>query len=284
MRRLHLPLSLGLLFSLACFCGGPSVQPAAHLQQVCAEGGLVMSSTALLPLDRPSEALPSVVRVELRPELTLVDGWEESSPEGLGEALAERAERARALSAHSDPPFEGRLLLMVSPEVSAEVVRDTVHRAHAAGFSALDLAYRSPEAHDLPPYPDPEYAAELKAQLADVPLDTRQTLAAREISDLLALCPPAQDVFAAVAHAAPESKCELLALGMDEALTPCLATDGDAVLTALHLLSEPSGTHRPTVVRVGLDPDSEVLVEAEGTWSELGPALAELEGRTVWLP
>lgn len=285
MRRLSLPLSLGLLFSLACFCGGPSVDTEAHLRQVCAEGGEVITKTPLLPLDRASTPLPSLVRLELQPGEALVDGWEEAlSPEHLSQTLAERAEQARLLGEYSDTPFDGTLLLLVSPEVPASEVRDAVHHAHAGGFVSLALAFRSPEPHELPPYPDPAYAAELQARLADVPLDTRQMIAAEELSGLIALCPPAQEVFSAIAVVSADQKCELIARGMDEALGPCVATDADAVVTALHVLSEPSSTHRPTVLRLGLDPDSEVVIEASGTWAELGPALAALEGQTAWIP
>jgi hypothetical protein len=277
-------LALALTAGLTLACGGMSVDPGTQMEPVCKLSGKVNITGDLVQLDAPVVELPEGIQLQVNTEGMFV-GWTQTTDAAeLTEKLREEAEVAGMLTVHTGGgPTQVPLLVMISPEVPASRVGEVLRAAHAAGLASINLIVWSKTPVDLPPYPDPAYAEELKGRLALVASEDRQRIAAKEISGLITLCPGMQRAFEAVAYAAPDQRCALITAGMAEALPTCIATDGDKVLTAMQIISEPPGDFVPTAVHVQLDPEA-TPVEAAGTWADLAPKLAAKKGEKVWMP
>lgn len=217
--RFALPVAAA--FALACG-GGASVDPVAHLQPLC---DAPMAPRGLRLPERPGAtgALPEGIGLELTPEETRIDsiGLYTTLPTQLAESLAIRP---------------GPLRVFADAGLPAPRVIEALSAANEAGFREAWLVVDNGRDLQLPPYLDPAYAADFEARLGGLDPSQRATLAARELSDLLRLCPPGMEVFNAVAHAAPESRCELFAYGLSEALPSCPLTSGDKVVTLTQVI------------------------------------------------
>lgn len=254
---------------LACGGLGASVKPGEHLKQVCEAGGSVSLEHVPVKIDRPY--------VPLEPGFQVVVGPYDIR---AGFQFAQEAAELKPALERED-----RILLELAPDTASSKVLDVLRASHAAGVKTVDLIVASNEQVQLPPYPDPDYGLTFQARLHGLDASQRAVLGAQEIEGLIRLCPWAQEVFAAVASASPDSRCELVAYGLQEALPICLATDSDKVVTAVQVVSQPSSEWRPTALTLKLTDDGEPLeVPAGATWKDLAPLWTAHHGHEISLP
>jgi len=275
--------ALALTTGLILACGGVSVDPGTQMAPVCKLAGGLDLQGDLVQLDAPVVELSDGIQLRVTAEGTYVGWMQAEDAAALTAKLREEVEVTWMLAARTGKGDSVPLLVTIAPDAPATRVGEVLRAAHAAGIPSVDLIVWSETPLDLPPYPDPAYAEALKAKLALAAPDVRQVVAAEEISGLITLCPGMQRAFEAIAHAAPDQRCTLITAGMAEALPTCVATDGDKVLTAFQVISEPPGGFAPTAVRVDLDPEA-TPIEAAGSWAELAPKLATKQGEAIWIP
>jgi len=269
---------------LGLACGGVSVDPGTHLQPLCdANAGLPIEGE-LVAVDRAANPIQSGIALQVSAAETRVDGQVVADGAALKTKLEERAQTAESISKYSAQPFDGRIVVIATPDTPASRIKEVLVAAARAGLLKADFILASNQPWDLPDYPDPDYAVQFKAQLDGVAAEERQMIAAQEIDSAVSLCPGAKAAFAAVANASPEMKCALIARGMEEALPTCLATNGDVVLTQIQVLSEPTSEFRPHVIQTGIDPKARpIIVSPDTPWSELAGKVVERSGQGIWL-
>ncbi|MFK7927496.1 MAG: hypothetical protein AB8H79_04875 [Myxococcota bacterium] len=264
-----------------CACGS-SVNVKQHLTMVCEAGSAVRTDVDLVNLDlkavRPPEAMPIEVRTE---------GWRVGR-HGV-QTVAEMSDRVRRelanarlirdLNEDDSPPMPIRL--MVDKAVASERVMHTLAAVQASGASDVQVVVASAEAYALPAYPDPGFAAELKAKMAEVSPEQRASMTAQVLTEELAFCPGGQKAFAASGVAAPDQRCALIAYGLSEELPSCYGTSSSRVVTAVHVLMEPSSSTKVTYFSVRLSPEGDPLSLSGPLWSDAAEPLSAMAGKTL---
>jgi hypothetical protein len=257
-------------------CGGlaASVAPGDHLRAVCdAQPAVAIpDDLALVPITSGAP-VPRGVPIEVRAKGLLVDGRNVA-------AADLRAEVARSAQLRG----ERVAVVVVDPELSASSGIEVLVAARDAGLADIAVVGASGEPWDLPPWPDPALAEEVLAELAGQDPATRAVLLAERMQGAVAACPGAADTFAAVAHAAPEQRCPILAVGLDESLPTCLLTDADRVTTLAQVAVTPTRATPPAVLRFTLDPaGAPISMGAEAQWRDVMSELDRRRPATAWL-
>ena len=113
---------------------------------------------------------------------------------------------------------------------------------------------------------------ELEASGATGPSD-KATFLARKMSSILPPCPEMVKVFQALAGAAPEHKCALLAAGMGEAIPQCDCAKEDEVLDGIYAMTVGFGPPKrlATTTALVLDPEAPgaAKIPAAKPWREV---------------
>jgi biopolymer transport protein ExbD len=277
------PIAVSVAFVLAC--GGVSVEPRSHLEAVCKQTGPVDIRAPLAQTDLAAKPLRLAVTITLHDSEHLVNWHRFDSRASLTDVLREELETQAVLAERLGEGADPRVLLIAAQDTPAGLVRDVVQAAHEVGVGNLDIALASNEPYAPVPYPDPDYAAELQARLSAVSPESRAVELAQELEGLLTACPDGQSAFAAVAMASPDTKCEMFAAGLGEALPGCVLTNGDKVVTAVQVATEPTAPTQPTYISVTPTPDGAAVAFRPGeTWSDVAGRLVAHDGTPVWLP
>jgi hypothetical protein len=267
---------LPLLLAPLVACGGAPISASAHLTPTCELAMRDNLQLELPPVDlaaRPADPTLRASRVTLTADAV-------AGPEPV-EAVYE------AWSAYvrtAPPPSEGPTLIVAEAAVPAAAVALLVKLAFEDG-RAVALAADSSTALGWPAWADPAVADATLSRVGAAPPDARLPLIAQEFSQAAAWCPAVTQVFQAVAMAPPESKCTLLAVGLDEALPTCVFTSGPKVVTLAQLLVAPDPvSKRPTSVRLSFDPAAAPLDLGGGAWREAAARIASRDGQAVGPP
>lgn len=260
--RTRLLLLSCVLSGLACGGLGPSVDPQTAIRPLCdttsagLDGDLPIVDAA--PSD-PGDGVAVVLRADGGVQ---VDGRPGDDAD-LSALLAEQLELQRLLRGRD----AGGVKLAVERDVPAERVARVVAALESAGQTELTLVAWSGARREAARYPDPAYAAELHEALTHANPAERATLIAARMAQEIKLCPPASNVFQAIAAASPDMRCELFAVGLSEALPSCPLTDGDRVVTLAQVMVEPSGEHPPTTHRMRTAPLlASLAAEPDAPW------------------
>jgi len=280
-------IALAPLVPLALACGGlgVSVDPQAHLEPLCELSQVVGPFTELAQAEVPVRELEPSVLVAVTADGMTVDWRMMGTPDQIREGLDEALAAGKAVAERTGAAWEPGITLLIGPEVPASQALLALRLGHEAGVEAFDLVVWSTQPLVTPPYPDPNYGAELEARLAEVAPDHRASIAAMELEGLVRLCPGAMNTLQAVGMASPDMRCQLMAAGLAEALPSCVATNGDRVLTATQVLLQPSSPWSPTAIRVTVDPEASALTVEDGaTWAQLAPIIAAHHDGAVGLP
>lgn len=268
------------LLGLGLACGGVSVDPKADLEAVCDAAGPIPDVGSLPRVElapRPFDAEAAVIVLTEEGVITGLYGWDvkrwdeitRPEPEGEPEPF---------------DPMRAAVAVVAPGSLPASRVARALAMLADDGSDAL-LVLQNEVPIEPPVAPDPAYADALRAEIATASPDTRVTLLAAEIADLMWLCPPGGEVFAALAMAAPEVRCRLAAQGMSEALPMCPLTSGDRVLSAMHVMMGPApGQGQVTSVRLRFDDRAPALPAPEGSWAEWAPRLVPLDDQVVAPP
>ncbi|MEZ4320579.1 MAG: hypothetical protein R3F61_24065 [Myxococcota bacterium] len=265
--------AVAVVVGFALACGGVSVEPRAHLEQVCAAAGSVFVVGPLVTVDLPKTDPSALAIVEIEPGGATFEG-------GLSDqALTEAVERARSVAQYSGQ--EVVVALAIAPETPIDTVWAALTEVHDLGVTGVELLFHTSQALSVPPYPDPAYAADLKSRISSVDAPTRMMKVAEEMESLVTLCPGAQMTFQAIANASPESKCVLMAAGLGESLPSCPLTSGDKVVTLAQIITEPGPDGPITAVSITLDPGAEPFALGEGTWADASAAVVAADGKRV---
>ena len=260
-----------------------SVSPEMHMDDVCA-------AADALQIDMPLVQMPLAVWAPRQLKTVEMDGTElrvagkTVSRDGLQSALVGLMEAERVNLDEETERVGLTLQVVVSPGASGADLAALVHTVQPAGIGRLQFVVDSIVPVDVPPWPDASYGAELSARLGAAPQDIRLQTLALEIEGLITLCPGAQEVFRAVPMAPPELRCELLAVGLTEALPSCPATDVDKVLTATQILLQPPSKWQRTVMTLVLNQRGELLTFGlDETWADIAARWVKRDGKEVIL-
>lgn len=256
MRRLVSVGSGGVVCGFALACGGASVPPRAHLEAVCATVPFAADVGRLAETELPARPVDGVA-------------WVVGDPESGANALA--------LSVATGQP----VVLVPTAATPASALLEALRAMEDRG-SAVIVVDSGTEVV-VPASPDPTYEADLRGRLTHP--DMRGGQLADELQGLLFLCPPASEMFSAVAFASPEAKCQLLAAGLEEVLPNCPFTSADQVITAIQVANGPwPGTLQRSTITLNLAAGGIPLELGTGTWGDVAAAVAKLDGQAVSLP
>lgn len=225
------------------------------------------------PVDRPAEG-----RIEVRPGSVRVGFGPPTPASVVAGRLAEEREAAKlrgeapkawALTIGGDTP---------RAEVAA-VVKALADTGEREGSLVLTVEPTEP----VPQPRDPKRLAELDGTMTDGDPSMRATLLAREIQTAMPPCPGMVKTFSAVASAAPDQRCPLIARGISEGLVSCQCPKEDEMLTLIYAASLGSTppTRLSTVAAVTLDPAA--TPRAGATWSEIVAGLDEAALKSLWV-
>jgi len=286
LRRCGVVFGGVVLPALACGgMGGDEVRDA--IGATCGGDVVSMQAVELVRMERDLPAPKMAVSLQLLHEQWILDGQAvPADPAALKDRLLEKAETAKDLARLTGAKgfeFKGELLLYLPPETLGSTVLTLLQTAHEAGFPNVRFVVRT-GAMPSPDYLEPAYGKELEAKLDGKPPSDRQMELALEISDLVALCPPAQEAFAAVATASAEMKCLLVTEGMAQALPMCPLTDARKVVTAMQFAMR-QGPWEHGVLALSLEPKAPpYAIDPSASWSMLAPAWADAgESRAWWV-
>ncbi len=276
LRGLVAVAALSLPWVLACG-GGASVDPVAHLEPLCALP-MVPGVTELATVSGVATTPLEGTLVVVSKDGYRVDWHEQGDASVLQTELMHAYEMQKELSRYSGKPV-GPPNIAAEPGVSARDVGVALKLAHQSGYTEARLLFTTGEDLGLPEPLDPAFADELRTELDALDPAERQMRLAEIVEGEIALCPPAQETFAAVAAAPADMKCLLIARGMAEALPSCPLTDGDRVLTLMNVVSRPSYDKPIVSVTVTLDETADGL--PEGSWQEVAEQAALHDGKAI---
>lgn len=272
---------------LACGgMGGDDVKQAVHA--TCGSAELQPSTVDLVLIEDTSLRRPKLsVQLEVHPDGLRLDGESMADGSAVGERLRIKAETARDLAdkiGSADFAFRGELLLLLPPDTPSGTLLPLLEVAHASGFPHVRFVVRTGKKPSTA-FVDGAYGMELAARLDGLAPADRARVLAEEIEDLLVACPSGQQAFAAVAHASAEMKCQLMAVGLAEALPMCPLTNHGKVVTAVQVATDGSPwTHG--VLALSLDPEGTPYpIDPSTPWSELATRWAAdgTEDPTWWV-
>jgi hypothetical protein len=170
-------------------------------------------------------------------------------------------------------------ILAVAKKVDVATVARITKTLEANGDRRGHLAFTVPD-HDgsLHAKPrDPEQLAALHAKIDSTDLNRKAAKLAVAIQrSKLKTCPPLVKVFGAIAGAAPDQKCRLLARGVAEAFPGCKCRHADEILTLLYAVMADTQPpkRRGAWVGVTLAPQAAPLeVKAGASWAEFSAQL-----------
>lgn len=250
----------------------------ALLERQC-EVADAMVPPGLPTIDRSPAAAPDdAFAVELAAGSVMRVQGRELSPyqiaEGLGRQLAMEYRRAEMMGKAGPDRFA----LTIAAEVPRGRVSSALEQLHAAKLSQGVLVLAANEKAELPEAPDPALVEEIVTEAKDLPPDQKAVKLATRMNALVGGCPAAQKAFSAIAGAAPEQRCKLLAAGVSESMVTCgCPAQEKKILSVLHAINVGDGDGSLGVaVPVTIDPGAKL---AEGaSWSEVVSALEIGEG------
>ncbi len=294
MRRLSL-IVVGGLLGLACG-SSPSVAPRAHLKPYCdLPTGLAppqLEWAGPLPGDTPAQSPPGLYRDFTQPnplnDLRVdwgrtpsvlvtasgaieVDGQTvplDALPKAITNAQEARESEFRSMGVYTLDV----LSVVADARAPSAAVAGVLAAAGRANLRFARLLVSSAQPHTLLTAPDPARADAMRKTLLTTFPDQRGMISAVAVEDALRFCPGKQKLLDAWAMAAPEHKCELLAVGLEEVLPYCPLTDADAVISIAQVIYEPITPNQPAHFVVGLQGDPPAPGEAV-TWGAWAPAL-----------
>ncbi|MCA9705632.1 MAG: hypothetical protein KDK70_07285 [Myxococcales bacterium] len=215
--------------------------------------------------------------IDVRPSVLQV-GWEQVEASQVLDRLAQDRQRAETMG----ETHPGWSLVILGDTPRAEVA--AVLKALADGEQRVGSLMLGVEATEPVPAPrDPKRLAALHAKLDGADPSQRAATLAQEIQAAMPPCPGMTNAFSAVAAAAPDQRCPLLARGLSEGLVGCKCPKEDEMLTliyAISLGSTPPG-RLTAMVPVTLDPAAPPRPGA--TWAEVVAGLDEAALGSLWI-
>lgn len=225
------------------------------------------------PTDRPTDG-----RIELRPGGLQV-GWGRSAKaDELVELLAAERETATMVGRTVD----GWSLTIGADTPRAEVaavVKTLSDADQRTGTVVLSVEPTAP----VPQPRDPARLAALDAKIGGVDPSQRATLLAKEIEQAMPPCPGMAKAFSAVAMAAPDQRCPLLARGISEGLVGCGCPKEDEMLTLIYGVSLGSKPPERLAVAVPATLDPAATPRPGATWGEIVAGLDEAALQALWV-
>ncbi len=279
-------LALALGLAGACSGGGdpaPAAAPAADAAPrldsagfeaaYCSRPEVFVTSEGLLAWDGPTTLPELSVSAVLKPDETVLDGVLVRDAQALGDMLREKADQARAIAEMAPKyRFEGRMMWSIQPDVPASRVAEAAAVADAAGFHTMQWLVRIPGAAEPPPFVVPELAESVFAELETRAPGELQTRLAERTSSEVDGCEVAVHAFTAVAVAAPEAKCSLLAASIDSIWKEC-PKQAPRIVTMLQIPMFPGPPVGAIVTTWTADADP-IEVAPETPWKDLLPVIA----------
>jgi hypothetical protein len=251
MKRICMVLGLSLL---ACSGAGDVEGKLAGLCDLQGEIAPISATADLITFDGPVRAPKLQLTVAMTVEETTIDGRFASSPAQLEQLLGDGLASARAISDATGEPFSASANVVIDSGVPQEDVWQVFRALDGAGMKTVDIVGWSEEKQPAIAFADPSFGAEVRAELAAAAPEMQAMLLAGRMEAEVALCPPAQRTFEAVAYASPESRCFLMVAGLKEALPSCpMVVNADRVITLTQIMTSASSAFKPMVFTVNLD-------------------------------
>ncbi|MCX4247737.1 hypothetical protein [Paraliomyxa miuraensis] len=277
--------------------GTETKDPDAASAQTCAVRGQEMErelldactiSEQLLSVDvpftpwksAPSSAPSNALRLELSPKGVVV-GW--GSPLPLGELEARLiAEREHAaMASRSRGPLSW--VLAIDGTTARKDVASALQVLASTGLSQGWVQLGTTSVGNVPKPRDPKLLAELTARVEAKDPSERAAALADEISRAMPPCPGAAKAFEAVAVAAPEQRCELLARGMAAGLVGCGCPKVDTMATLLYALSVGAEVPTRLGVAVPVTVDPKAKPQPGATWADVVAGASEGTFTALWV-
>lgn len=228
----------------------------------------------------PSSAPVDALWLELSPKGVVV-GW------GPPRQLTDFEERLLAERDHASmtPGSRGPLswVLAIDGSTSRSDVAAVLSVLSDANLHQGWLQLATTSMGTIPKPRDPKQLADLAARMpADDP-SQRAPFLAKEIERAMPRCPGARKAFDAVAVAAPEQRCELLARGVAAGLVGCGCPKVDSMMTLLYAISV--GTEPPKRLGVAAPTTLEPKAKSRpgATWTDVVESLPEEALSALWL-
>lgn len=237
----------------------------------------------MAPWSASASAPPEeTIRLELTREGTMV-GWDRPVEAAQVAAhLTEKLKQARQMAEMTGKPVPGWGLAIAGDVPRAEVAavfQALVDAGHAKGH----LLLATKDVGTLPAPRQPEALAKMHARVDGVDPSQRATLLAKEIEQKMPPCPGVKKTFSAVATAAPDQRCPLMAKGVSEGLVACGCPDADELLTLLYGVSV--GTEPPDRLSVasGVTLDPGAASRPGETWAQVVAGLDPAALGALWV-
>ena len=198
--RASLPgLTICMLLALAC--ASPTLR--ADVEAACA-GQPVLSVPAgmgLLTLDTAPREPSLAITITVGPSELTVDGdyYELAAIEGHLRAQAEQAEKVAQLTGGS---ASDHVNVLASSDAPARTLVEVLQASHRAGFANASLVGWSTTPAATAAYFDPAFAADFEAEVGPMAPEVRGLMILDRVLAETKYCPPAKQVFHAVANAA----------------------------------------------------------------------------------
>lgn len=202
-----------------------------------------------------------------------------ASDAGLAEQIT--AER-EAPTGYGEPARDW--VLSIAADVPRARVASTLKALADSGHPRGHLLLATTQIGEIPAPRDPARLAALAGKLEGLDPSERAVFMAKEIQASMPACAGVQKAFSAVAAAAADQRCPLLAVGIAEGLVECGCPDADALLTQLYAMS--LGMSRPErlAVTVPVVVDPEAPSRPGQTWGEVVGALDDAAAFTaLWV-
>ncbi len=232
-------LTISAFFMLAACANadevGDQLDRACKFARYPSVSGVELPVLEGAPSKPPDAGLLSLGAEETLFQMRLIGKGTSLDREMLEAALSDEiAIRERLFAYRQEKPIHS-LLLAVDVKRPLPQVREALEIACDAGIAEVYLLARSSEPLPTPEVPDRELYERLRAY----PPAERAIHTAMAIEEAITLCPGLTEMFAAIASAPPEMKCEMMASGTREALGGFCLVDEDAYISAILATSVP---------------------------------------------
>ncbi len=271
-------------------CGGStlSVDPVDHFAQACAQSSEFRIPAGLAQVEAEPRFPPMGMVLQIDATGLSLHGERLPEPVDLTALVGEQVEMAKDLAAGmgGDFAYVPRIVLVVTADVPAPLVRDAVQSVHEGGITTVEFVVATKERFEKIPYPDPSYAKDMQSRM-DVHQTTPEAQIAYrdEMMKLVGNCTALMEGFQEIASSSNDEKCGKQGAVVREAMKSCRSLDGDKVITALQLPITPLDEWKPGYFSVTVSADAEaIVVSPDGTWKDLASQLEARKDGAVWLP
>lgn len=228
------------------------------------------------PSAPPRDALP----LELTRQ-ALVVGWGEpvEPVARLRERLAEERERSRMMTGAASSEW----VLSIAADVSSGRVASVLQVLADDGATDGHVLLATEDVGELPKPRKPALLEEFGARIDGMEPSMRATTVAREIERTMPPCPGMKKAFSAVAMAASDQRCALLARGLAEGLVECKCPEADDMLTYVYAINVDTSVPERLSVAVPVTLDPTASPRSGASWGEMVAGMDQAAFASLWV-